>query len=301
MLQKLDPSTERFLTDMAQINRRLNSAQREITSGRRINMASDDPDQVSNMLQIRSELARTNQTLDNLGRVKTEVDAAEQSLEASVSVLERARVLGFQGVNGTQTAEQRQAIATEVGTLMEQMVGLSRTTVEGRFLFSGDSDTVAAFTLDLQQDDPVSDYQGGPVTREVLHPSGSRFQVAKDGEEIFDNADPSKNVFQAMNNLRLALRDNDEPGIEAALQQIETAESHLNTQLAFYGAAQNQVAEATDFSHKQVLRLKTRLSEVQDADMTESIVNFNQAQYQQEVALTTKAKIPKRSLFDYLG
>ena len=142
---------------------------------------------------------------------------------------------------------------------------------------------------------------GGNVTREVAHPTGSRFRVAKSAEEIFDNPDPNKNVFQAVNNLRLALRDNDQQGIEAALGQIESAETHLNSELSFYGAAQNQVAEAVNFSHKQLLRLQTRLSELQDADMTEAIVRFNQAQYQQEVALTSKARMPKRSLFDYLG
>lgn len=300
MLSRLDPATDRFLTELAEINRRIETAQRQVSSGKRISSASDDPDQISNMLQIRTELAQTEQTLSNLGRVQTEVDAAEQSLQAAVKVLERARVLGLQGANGTQEPGQRLTIADEVETLLQQMVGLSRTTVEARYIFSGDSDAQEPFSLNLTEDDPVSPYLGGNVTREVLHPAGSSFQVARNAEEIFDNPDPARNAFQAINNLRLGLRDNDQAAIEAALQQIESAENHLNTQLSFYGSAQNQVAEALEFGYKQSLRLETSLSGIQDADVTEAILELNQAQYQQEAALAVKARAPRISLFDFL-
>ncbi len=301
MIRRLDAATETFLTDMAEIYRRLDRAQREITSGRRINTASDEPDQLTNLLQLRTELEQTEQIRSNLGRVKTEVNAAEQSLQAATKILDRAAVLGTQGASGTQTAAQRAMIAKEVETLLEQMVGVARTTVEARYVFSGDSDSQPPFTLDLTLDDPVSDYLGSAATKQVMHPTGTLFSVTKDGEEIFDNPDPSKNVFQAINSLRLGLRDDDQTAIEAALEQLRTAQDHLNTELAYYGTVQNQVAEAIDFSHKQELRLKTRLSEIQDTDMTEAILSLNQARYQQQVSLATKAKLGRVSLFDYLG
>ena len=298
---RLDPDTDKFLTDLTDIKIRLADAQRQVASGKRINSPSDQPDQISNVLQVRTELVLTEQAIFNLGRVKTEVDAAEQALQGAVEVAERARVLGIQGANGTQTAETRAMIQREVETLVEQLVGLSRTTIEARFIFSGDSDAQPPYTLDLTLDDPYSAYLGGAVTRQVAHPSGSRFTVAKTAEEIFDNPDPARNIFDAINNLRLGLRDNDSVAIEAAMLQLESAESHLGRELAFYGAAQNQVAQGLEFAHKQELRLQTRLSELVDADMTEAILAFNRAQYQQEVALTTKAKMPQTSLFDFLG
>lgn len=301
MLQRLDPATDRFLTELADINKRLAEAQRQITSGKKINSPADEPDQISNVLQLRTELVLTEQAIYNLGRVKTEVDAAEQALQGAVKAVERARVLGIQGANDTQDAETRTMIMREVETVVEQLVGLSRTTIEARFIFSGDSDGQFPYTLDLTLDDPYSVYQGGAVTRQVMHPAGLRFTVARTAEEIFDNPDPTRNVFDAVNNLRLGLRDNDTTVIEAALEQIESAETHLNRELAFYGAAQNQVVEALEFGHKQELRLQTRIAEVVDTDMTEAILSFNQAQYQQEVALTTKAKMPQTSLFDFLG
>ena len=301
MIHRLDPATDKFLTDMVGINQRLERAQREVTSGKRLTKVSDVPDQISRMLQLRTEFQQTEQVRFNLGRVQTEVDAGEQALQAAVKVLERASVIGTQGVNFTQEPEQRQMIAHEVEALLEQMVGLSRTTVEARYIFSGNADGQPPYTLDVSLDDPMSNYLGSAATRQVMHPTGSRFSIGKTAEDIFDNTDPNLNVFEAINNLRLALRDNDETAMVSALGQIKTAEVHLNIQLAFYGTTQNQVADAVDFAHKQELRLKSQLSEIEDADMVESIVALNQARYQQEVALSSHAKIQKVSLFDFLG
>jgi len=301
MIQRLDAATDTFLTDLASIKQRIARAQREVASGRRINQVSDAPADLSTLMQLRTDLGQTVQIRSNLGRVQTEVDTAEQSLESAVKIMERASVLGIQGANGTMTAEQRTIVAEEVESLLEQMVGLARTQVDARFVFSGDADGQAPFTLDLTLDDPVSDYLGAPATRQVMHPAGTAFQVGKTGEEIFDNPDPAKNVFQAINNLRLSLRADDSAGIEAALDQILSVQTHLNSELASYGTVQNQVAEATDFAHKQELRLKTRISELVDADMTEAILALNQSTYQQEVALSTKAKNQQISLFDFIG
>ncbi len=301
MIRRLDAATDAFLTDLAYISRRVEQAQQEVTSGRRINKVSDAPDELSSLLQLRTELNQTEQLRSNLSRVKAEADTAEQTLQSAIEALDRAAVLGMQGANGTMTAERREMIAVEVETILEQMVGLSRSRIEGRYIFSGNADDQPPYTIDMALDDPVSAYLGDPATRQVMHPSGNVFSVSKSAEEIFDHPDAEKNVFDAINNLRLALRDNDDTGIEAALDQITSAGDHLNNELAYYGTVQNQVAEATNFAYKQELRLQTRLSGVQDTDMTSAILELNEARYQQEVALATKAKSQRRTLFDYLG
>jgi len=92
MLRGPHAASEKFLNDLAAINNRMNRAQREITSGRRINAASDSPDEISYLLSLRSELGRTEQVQSNLSRVRTEVDSAEQALGNAVVVLDRIQV-----------------------------------------------------------------------------------------------------------------------------------------------------------------------------------------------------------------
>lgn len=301
MIRRVDAQTERFLRDLEAVKERLARAQREVASGKRLNEASDAPDQVSRLLALRSELAATGQARANLGRIKAEVEAAEQTLSAAVTRLERAAVLGSQAASGTASASQRAVIALEVEALLEQTVNLARTTVEGRYIFSGDADGVPPYTLDWSQTPPTGAYQGAAATREAVMPGGGRFRVSRTAEEIFDHPEPARNAFQALISLRTALLANDEAGIKTAVGQVRTASLHLNDQLAFYGTVQNQVAAALQAAHKEELRVKSQIAAIEDADLTEAILAMNQARFQQEAALSSKARLPRTSLFDYLG
>ncbi len=302
MLRGLDPQSDKFLTDLTRITERLNQAQRLITSGRRVNSASDDPDQLAQLLESRTGLALTGQILSNLDRVQAEVDGAEEALQQAVSVAERVSVLGAQGATSIIGADQRATLANEVDTLLQLLVNVARTTIDGRYIFSGDSDGTAPYTFSpAMQPYPVSAFLGTASTRQVMHPAGTLFAVARNAAQIFDDPAPDKNVFQSVNNLRLALQANDTAQVTAALASVNTAIVHLNNQLAFYGATQNQVAAAVEFGNKQQLRLETQIANIEDADMTEAILELNQARFVQETALSSQAKLRRLSLFDYLG
>ncbi len=301
MLRGPDSHSERFLNDMAQLTRRMNRAERQLSSGRRINAPSDAPSEIANLLSARSELGRLQQGHSNLGRVKTEVDTGEQALQHAVETLDRALVLGAQGATTVATAESRKTLAAEVGTLLGRLVGLSASQVEGRFLFSGDNDQVEPYTLDLAAANPVGAYAGASTTRLVGHPSGTRFAIARTAQQIFDSSDPASNVFQSVNRLRTALDGNDLGAIQSAIANVKTASSYLGDQLSHYGTIQNQVAEAIEFSSTQQLRLKIRLSEIEDADLTEAATELTTTRFLQQTAFAAEAKRPRTSLFDYLG
>lgn len=297
-----DAQTARFLSDINRISQRLERAQQQITSGRKINAVSDGPDQISRLLATRSQLAATQQIHSNLNRVKGEVDAAESALSQAVNVMDRIAVLGTQGATDTIPADGRVSLAGEIGALLEQLVNVASTRVDGRYIFAGDADTTAPYTADLGSDPPYSFYQGAASSRKIEHPSGARIQVSLTAEEIFDASDPNQNVFASVNDLRRALLDNDADQIQDALARVRQSNTHLNNKLAFYGAAQNQVAEGVDVAFKQELRLKSEISSIEDADLTEAILELTQAQLQQSAALGAQAQLQnRRRLLDYLG
>jgi len=302
MIRSLDPQSEQFLTFLDLAKARADRAQLEVSSGRRIHTVSDDPAQVGTLMQTRSDLSQVEQVQSNLARVKGEVDIAESVLQNAVSLLEQAQVLGAQGATTALSASNRSVLAGQVNALLDQLVQASRTNVAGRFVFSGDTDNAAPYTFDAtQQSYPVSLYQGSAATRQVMHPSGTLFMVARTAQQIFDDTDPNTNAFQAVNNLRLALESNDVNAIQTALGTVRTATDHVNNQLSWYGTVQRQVNEAVDFGNRQELRLKTQLSSIEDADLAESILELQQAQFQQEAAMNVQARVPRTSLFDYLG
>lgn len=301
MIQPFDPLTQAFLTGIAAVQTRAERAQRQLSTGVRINQVSDDPDQIANLLEVRAELSRVTQIQSNLGRIKTETDAAEAALQGAVKLMDRAGVLAAQSQPSTQSAQTRAQIAGEIGTLLEQLGGIARTMVEGRYIFSGDSDRQAPYAIDMAQANPVSAYAGSAATRQVQHPDGSLFSTSRTAQDIFDAADLPNNVFQAVAGLYAALMNNDQTGIESSIAALGTAGTYLNEQLGFYGTVQNRVQSAIDFGSSFQIQLNVELSGIQDADLVQAITDLNQAAVEQQATLSAQAKMPRTSLFDYLG
>lgn len=315
MIRAIDNLGERFLADLQRLQHRIDRLQRQVSSGLRVAGASDAPDQVGEILAVRAHLDLTVQIRLNLSRAKAEVDTAEKALQSAAKVVERALQLGVQGANATQTPATRRMLGTEVRALLEQMVALAATQVEGRYLFSGDRDYIAPYALDLEAPNGVSPYQGSDSTREVMHPAGSRFRVARSGAEIFDHAETS--AFAALNALRLALENGPtaapgEPGyqeqfaaqtaaIEQALAGLRRSHAHLNVQLGFYGAVQNKIEEATSFAVRIEVRDQNLLSVLRDADLVEVALALSQATTHWQAALAARANLRRGSLFDLLG
>jgi flagellar hook-associated protein 3 FlgL len=300
MIQDLRANSEMFLVAYNQILDRAGRATEQITSGKRVNSPSDDPDQVTNILLMRANLDRASQIGRNLSRIQSETDVAEQALSNAVTVLESINTLGTQGATGTQTAEARQAIADQVESLFGQLVQLANTSQEGRYIFHGDNDQTAPYSVDPAQANGVSVYDGAAATRQALHPSGTTFAYSRTAAEIFDNPAAGKNVFQVVNDLRLALEANDSAGIGTAMASMRTAQNHLSSGLAYYGSVQKTVAAAVESSSELETQCQTSLSGLEDADITEAILELSQAVTHRDAALAAKAKLPQTSLFDYL-
>jgi len=297
----LSPNDERFLASARAIAARAEKAHREISTGRRVNLASDDPDQISTLLANRAELSRLEQVENNLGRVKTEVDTGEATLAAAAKALDRASSLAAQGVSSTTSPETRRQLASEVDTVLRQIVSLSGTTVEDRYLFSGTNDTVAPYTIDPAPPNAISAYSGSATTKKALDLQGGVFETGQTAQEIFENAAPEKNVFASLQALRDGLLADDTVAIKEALANTKSASIHVNTIQAKYGTAQGRVNNALDSSKTTAIRLKSQISSIEDADLTTAILELNRATQDQEAAFQSRARLPRGSLFDYLG
>ncbi len=301
MINSLKPSDEQFLASVRRIGQRLDKAQREISTGLRVSVASDDPDQISTLLKSRSELARVEQADKNLSRIKTEVDAGEGVMSAAAKLMERAATLAAQGVSNTSSAETRGQLAGEVDAILRQVVSLSSTTVEERYIFSGTNDTVVPYTIDPAAPNAISAYGGSPTKRLALDTNNGTFEIGRTAEEIFDNPVTEKNVFASLRALRDGLQANDTGAIQEAFAQTKTAGLHINTVHAAYGTAQNRVASSIDAGKSAITRLKTQIAQIEDVDLTAAILDLNQATQDQQAAFQARAQLPRGSLFDYLG
>ncbi len=301
MISSLDPASQSFLDGISQIQQTLQTAQTELTTGLQINNVSDAPSEIADIWQLNSELDQTNQTETNLGQVATEVNTAQSALQSAVSLVEQAETYGAQGANDTSSATTRTELAENLGSTLQQLVSIANTTVEGRYIFAGDADQTTPYSIDLTQTPPVSAYQGSASTREIQGADGSAFPIALTAEQIFDSSNAEDNVFTSISSLIQGLQNNDDPTITSALADVQSSDTYLNEQLAFYGTVQDRVTSAQTFGQNYTLQLQTQLSGVQDANEAADITNMTQATTQLQAALQSEAQLPKTTLFDFLS
>lgn len=306
MVTNLSPASQAFLVNIERVQQQVADATQQVSSGRRVNVASDAPDEVDAILQLRADIARNSQIKSNLGLAKADADAADAALTSASQLMDRAITLGSQGATFTLDASGRRSIAAEVQSLQDQMLAISRTTVQGRYIFSGDSDNSPAYASDPSAATGVDRLLTAPATQRVEDPSGGSFAVGKTAQDIFDHRNDddslaSDNVFAALNNLRTALENNDTDGITAAVGALHDASDHLNASQAFYGSVQNRIADATNYADQYDVQLQTELSQKQDADVAQEAMLMSQGNIQLEAAFQMQAKMPHTSLFDFLG
>lgn len=306
MITNLSPASEAFLANVDRVQRRVENASRQTSSGKRVNVASDAPTSIDTILQTRTDLAHNTQIQENLAIVQADADGADTALSSATKLMDRARVLAAQGANFTLDATGRQSIAGEVQSLLEQMVAISRTTVQGRYIFGGDSDTTPPYDVDLTANNGVARLTNSAATRRVEDAAGGTFAVTKSATDIFDarNADDTlapDNVFAALNGLRLGLLANDVSSITAASASIQSASGHLNTAQAFYGTVQNRIADSLSYCSNYQVQLQTELSQKEDADITAAALAITQGNIQLQAAFAMQAKMPRTTLFDFLG
>jgi flagellar hook-associated protein 3 FlgL len=306
MISNLNQSSEAFLANVERVQRSVEEASRQVSSGKRVNVASDAPDEIDTIMQLQTGAVRSAQIQANLSIAKTEADAADSALNSATKIMDRATTLATQGATFSIDASGRQSLADEVQSLLEQMVSVSRTTVQGRYIFGGDQDSTPPYDVDLTAVNGVARLTSAAATRRVEDASGSSFATKRAAQDIFDARNPddtlaANNVFAALNSLRVSLLANDDTQIAAAALSIKDASAQLNVSQAFYGTVQNRIQDATSYASSYSTQLKVELGSKQDADVTAAALALTQGNAELQAAFAMQAKMPRTTLFDFMA
>ncbi len=301
----INSEAQQFLTSLNTIQTQLNTAEQQVSTGLKVNSASDAPDELSPILQLHTDIQQNQNVQNNLNSVQTTVTAAQQALSSSVSLLQNASVIATEATGADQTVTTRATLAQSVEAIQEQMVNNSTTTVNGNFVFSGDQTQTPLYQLDLNAPEGVDLLATATNTNLVQGDGTTQFSASLTANQIFDDTDASgnptaNNVFAALNGLRTALLNNDSTGITNSISALQTASTFMNNQLAFYGNAQDQVTSSLNNLQNDSVQLQTQLSSLQDVNMTSAITELTQAQTQMQAALAAQARFPQTTLFDVL-
>jgi flagellar hook-associated protein 3 FlgL len=299
-----DSKSTQFVADLDRLDVKQTRLQREITSGYRVMLPSDGPENMVDILQLTSNVTRANSIGQSLVRIQSEVNSAEITLQVATNLVERARTIAAQ--NATETAANRAGAALEVRELHSQLVELTKTVSSGRFVFSGDSDSTALYDVDWTQTGGVVRHANAENTRGVQDVNGTTFSASLTANQIFDTRDgadnpDANNVFNAVWQLGRALEQDDRSAVENASSLLSSAMEHLGRQLTFYGNCQNRVSNAIDVTNRTTIQNMKNLSDLRDTDLAQAVVDLSMVKVHREAALGAQSQRPRKTLFDYLG
>jgi flagellar hook-associated protein 3 FlgL len=307
MINAVDPQNALFLNGIERVQNTISQASNEVSSGLQITVASDSPDQIGNLLQLRANQLHNTQVIANLTLAQTNAQSADNALSSSVQLMDTATSLATEGATATSTATTRASLAQQVQSILQQMVANSQTSVQGVFIFSGDESQTAQYAWDPTQANPVVTQQTSASTQQIENPAGGTFQASQTAQQIFDDKDPitgapaADSVFNALNTLVTALNNNDTAGITNAIPLLQAASVHLNTSEAFYGNLEQQIQGANTYASNYNLQLETEISNIQDADIPSAASQLTEATTQLQAAMQMEGQLPHSSLFNFLG
>ncbi|HCS26627.1 MAG TPA: flagellar hook-associated protein 3, partial [Spongiibacteraceae bacterium] len=92
----------------------LSRTQAEISSGRKVLTAADNPIAAVRSVELEGAIGRAQQYIENGNYAKTRLSAEENAVSSALTSLQRVHELALQASNATQSNETRGILATEI-------------------------------------------------------------------------------------------------------------------------------------------------------------------------------------------
>ena len=282
------------------LNTRLKAYERsqsELAMGKKILKPSDDPGGANRSMSVRAAMRARNQELRNINDAVGWLNNADSQLQSAMERTQRARDLAVDGATLKDPGAHR-AIATELRAIADELVGIANTKHMGRPLFGG-----------YAAGDAVAQDADGNLTFDP--PAGQADQVLRrvsDTEQVRVNTTAAEwlGADGAGGDLVTFLRgladDIEAGGQDAATQGLavlDRALDRIGSNLADIGAATNRVDSAKARANDAIFALRTELSNIEDLDVAEGIMELQiqEVGYQATLQALSKALPPSLGSF----
>jgi flagellar hook-associated protein 3 FlgL len=271
---------------------RMQKLQEQLSSGRAIQKPSDSPTGTVSALRLRSDIRRSEQMVRNADDGLGWLGTADTALTQSLDVVRRVRELALRGANGSASAQDRAAMAAEVGQLREQALNLANSDYLGVPVFGGTASGGQAY-------DAAGAYTGdtGTITRAVAH--GVDIDVSLPGTTVFGPAG-GDDLFKVLGDIEEHLRNDPSQLTATDLTALDGAFIRIQDGLAVVGARYHQVEAMRDHNEGMKLDRTNALAQVESIDLPATIVQLQLQEVAYQAALGAAARVLQPSLADFL-
>ncbi len=227
-------------------NNNISSSLEKLSTGLKINKASDDASGLAIADKLRTQVTSIDQGIDNGNSAVTLLQIADKSMAEQSNILDTVKAKLIQANTATTSSAGRTAIAADISKLMTQFDNIAKSTnYNGTDLISG-----SATALNFQVGE---DSVKGLITMDAVNSAASSYSLG---------------ALTTITSLTAASA--------ATLQTtVNTAIDDLNVNRGEIGATQNQVESAV----RNLMTMSTNVSAaesiIRDVDYAEESANFN--------------------------
>lgn len=276
----------------------VNTSVEQLSSGQRVALPSGDPAAAAANVVSLAASSNADSYTANGNAVVSQAQMADSALSSVVGELNQAVTLGTEGANGSMNSADRASIATQLQSILSEVVSQANTTFNGVSLFSGTAGGAEAFVADSSSPNGYT-YQGnGGVNSATI---GENLQVSVNipGDQIFTN--PNGNVLGSLTQLISALNGGTANDIGDAVAKVNSAINNVSQQRVIYAGTVKQIDAQESYLSQETISLASQQQSLTGIDTATAVENMTQAQIAHSAVLAAAAKVLPTSLLDYLN
>ena len=272
---------QRYLSN---VQNSLTTTYQRLSSGMRINSAKDDAAGLQIADRLTSQINGLNQGNRNASDGIALAQTIESGMDEIAGMLQKVRTLAVQATNGTNTAEDRGALAKEASSLVAEMQRIAKqTTFAGKTVLAG-GDKNSIYTA--AQNPSV----GGKMTLQVGSNKGDTisfdvssfvFSVMAKGFSagFWNDANGTKNASQGN-----AVKFSSATAASDLIKSMDGIIARVDAQRADLGAIQNRLESSIRNQSNVAANEADARSRIRDADFAEESANLSQQSIIQQAA-----------------
>lgn len=272
--------------NLGSISTEMSKANRIVATGKRIHDLSDDPVGLVQSLKIKSGLSGLNQLGRNINLGTSWLSATEGTLTNVQDIISDAKTLSIQMATATTGQTERNSSAMAVQNMLDEIVSLANTQVNGRYIFAGSRTEASPFSQN-------GTYSGNTTAFSIKISQTETFAIGNDGSAVFGN------VFTSLSTFKTALESNDIDSIQAAIDDLGNDFDHISNTISDVGSRANRMEVKERIYQDLKITNTDRLSKIEDADITEAIMDLKGKELAYQAALASSVKVMQLSLVDY--
>lgn len=237
---------------LAKNDRLMGQAMERLSTGKRINSASDDAAGLAISSRMTAQIKGLDQAARNANDAIAMIQTADGASIEVANMLQRMRELAIQSITETNTSTDRANLSVEFVALQAEIARISTTTQwNGENILDGSAGT---------NTDGVVIYQVGANASQTI--SIDLGDWATTGAGVYSNGGAANDISSAGTGISLSTST----AAAAALAKIDTAINGINTQRATYGAVMNRLEYVVDNLSNVSQNAEASRSRVEDAN-----------------------------------